>query len=83
MRALAMREKIALAVIPGEYREDTRLDEASTVPVPVLRQLKRLCDQGGATGARAALEHLAAAAGLMEAHATPVAALPEHGSSAN
>ena len=79
LRALAVRENIALAVIPGEYREDTRLDEASTVPVPLLRQLKRLCDQGGESGARAALEHLAAAAGLIEVPSTTVAALPEHG----
>ena len=79
LHALAVRENIALAIIPGEYREDTRLDEASTVPVPLLRQLKLLCDQGGESGARAALEHLAAAAGLMQTPATPVAALPEYG----
>jgi cobaltochelatase CobN len=69
LRALAQREKIALAVIPADGRPDTRLDAASNLPVSTLRRLAHLCDHGGETAARAALAQLALAGGL---YADPV-----------
>jgi cobaltochelatase CobN len=66
---LARREKIALAVLPADGREDPRLDELSTLPVSTLRQLCALCDAGGALAAQACLSQLALAAGL---YASPV-----------
>ena len=64
LHAVARRRGIALAVLPGDGREDARLDEYSTVPVPVLRRLAALCDAGGAVAGQAALADLATAAGL-------------------
>ncbi|MGP6085440.1 cobaltochelatase subunit CobN [Antarctobacter jejuensis] len=84
--ALAQARGIALAVLPGDGRADTRLDEVSTLPVSTLRRLQHLCDTGGAVAAQAALAQLALAAGL---YAGPVRGakvlpqvggwLPEHG----
>ncbi|MEI4490974.1 cobaltochelatase subunit CobN [Mameliella alba] len=84
--ALAQAKGIALAVLPGDGRVDTRLDEVSTLPVSTLRRLAHLCDAGGAVAAQAALAQMALAAGL---YAGPVrgakglpqvgAWLPEHG----
>lgn len=67
---LAKRKGIALAVLPGDGRPDARLDEASTLPVSILRRLAALCEAGGAVAAEAALAQLALAAGL---YAAPVA----------
>eukprot|EP01037_Dinobryon_pediforme_P029375 gene29375-32986_t len=39
LAALARTRRFALAVIPGDYREDPRLDVASTVPLDDLRRL--------------------------------------------
>ncbi len=61
---LARRKGIALAVLPADGREDTRLDEISTLPVSTLRRLQALCDAGGAVAAQAALAQLSLAAGL-------------------
>ncbi len=62
--ALARAQGIALAVLPADGRPDTRLDAASTLPEPLLRQLARRCDMGGVAAARGALGMLALAAGL-------------------
>jgi len=70
LQDLARREGIALAVLPGDGREDPALDALSTLPVSTLRRLTHLCDQGGAVAAQAALAQLALAAGL---YAAPVA----------
>jgi cobaltochelatase CobN len=67
---LARRHGIALAVLPGDGREDARLDALSTLPVSTLRRLAALCDAGGAVAAQAALAQLALAAGR---YAGPVA----------
>ncbi|SEQ73138.1 cobaltochelatase subunit CobN [Sphingobium sp. YR768] len=75
VEALARTRGIALAVLPGDGRPDTRLEAASTVPTAALRELARLCDEGGAVAAQAALGLLAGAAGLSGAEA-PVAPLP-------
>ena len=69
VEALARSRGIALAVLPADGFEDARLDAASTVPVPVLRDLARLCDAGGAESAQAALAMLAQAAGLIDGSA--------------
>ena len=66
---LARRNRIALAVLPADGREDRRLDELSTLPVSTLRQLCALCDAGGALAAQACLSQLALSAGL---YASPV-----------
>ncbi|MDO7836658.1 cobaltochelatase subunit CobN [Sphingobium sp. HBC34] len=75
VEALVRTHGIALAVLPGDGRPDARLDAASTVPVATLRELARLCDEGGAGAAQAALGVLARAAGL-DGPAAPVAPLP-------
>ncbi|WP_413875744.1 cobaltochelatase subunit CobN [Albidovulum sp.] len=67
---LARRNGIALAVLPADGHEDTRLDALSTLPVSTLRRLRTLCDAGGAIAAQAALQQLSLAAGL---YAGPVA----------
>jgi cobaltochelatase CobN len=64
VRDLAQRRGIALAVLPGDGREDSNLDAFSTLPVSTLRRLSALCDAGGALAAQAALAQLALAAGL-------------------
>jgi cobaltochelatase CobN len=64
VEALARAQRIALAVLPGDGREDARLDAASTLPVDRLRALARLCDTGGPEAALAALWALARDAGL-------------------
>jgi cobaltochelatase CobN len=64
VRDLAQRRGIALAVLPGDGRDDIRLDAFSTLPVSTLRRLSALCDAGGALAAQAALAQLALAAGL-------------------
>ncbi len=67
--ALAQRDGIAVAVLPADGREDTRLDAVSTLPVSTLRRLAELCEAGGAVAAQAALAQMALAAGL---YAAPV-----------
>ncbi|MDH2326065.1 cobaltochelatase subunit CobN [Cereibacter sp. SYSU M97828] len=67
---IARRKGIALAVIPGDGREDARLDALSTLPVSTLRRLSALCEAGGEVAAHAALAQLALAAGF---YAGPVA----------
>ncbi|MFT4012146.1 MAG: cobaltochelatase subunit CobN [Paracoccus sp. (in: a-proteobacteria)] len=79
LQDLARRRGIALALLPADGRADPVLDRFSNLPVPVLRRLAALCDQGGAVAAQMALAELAAAAGLP---ATPVqgqAAIPDFG----
>ncbi|MBY0225008.1 MAG: cobaltochelatase subunit CobN [Hyphomicrobium sp.] len=61
---LARQRGIALAVLPADGRDDDRLDALSTLPASTLRQLKALCDVGGAVAAHAALSQLALASGL-------------------
>jgi len=59
VEALARAQGIALAVLPGDGREDAQLDAASTLPVDRLRALARLCDTGGPEAALAVLWALA------------------------
>lgn len=76
---LARARGIALAVLPGDGRADARLDEASTVPISVLRDLAPLCDAGGADAACAALITLARTAGLTGRPVPDCEALPMAG----
>jgi cobaltochelatase CobN len=64
LHKLARDRNIALAVLPGDSRDDPRLDALSTLPISTLRRLKAFCDQGGAIAAQAAIAQLALAAGL-------------------
>ncbi|MCA0402082.1 MAG: cobaltochelatase subunit CobN [Proteobacteria bacterium] len=79
VHALARRNGIALAVLPADGRDDLRLDALSTLPVPLLRQLTRLCESGGAEAARAALGLLAQAGGLASPPLPDPPALPDFG----
>ncbi|MCA8926747.1 MAG: cobaltochelatase subunit CobN [Alphaproteobacteria bacterium] len=74
VRMLAVREGIALAVLPGDGRADPQLDAVSTIPESTLNRLAHLCDLGGAVAAQAALQQLALAAGL---YAPPVCGVRE------
>ena len=76
---LAIQKGIVLAVLSGDGREDGRLDELSTVPVPLLRRLAVLCDAGGAIAAQAALTKLAQSAGLAVGPLSGETAIPEYG----
>ncbi|NVO55775.1 cobaltochelatase subunit CobN [Rhodobacteraceae bacterium B1Z28] len=77
--ALAQAKGIALAVLPADGREDTRLDEYSTLPVSTLRRLAHLCDTGGEVAAQAALAQMALAAGLYAGPVMGAKTLPECG----
>jgi cobaltochelatase CobN len=47
MSRVARARGIMLAVVPGDHREDPRLDAASTLPVPELRRLWAYFQNGG------------------------------------
>jgi cobaltochelatase CobN len=79
VKALAQAKGIALAVLPADGREDTRLDAMSTLPVSTLRRLAHLCDNGGAVAAQAALAQLSLAAGLYAAPVRGTKTLPAIG----
>src|SRR5882757_1475405 len=79
VRDLAQRRGIALAVLPGDGREDTQLDAFSTLPVSTLRRLSALCDAGGALAAQAALAQLALAAGLYAGPVQGEKIVPDYG----
>ncbi|NOJ44867.1 cobaltochelatase subunit CobN [Bradyrhizobium archetypum] len=64
LHQLAKDRDIALAVLPGDGRDDPRLDALSTLPALTLGRLKALCDKGGAMAAQAAIAQLALASGL-------------------
>ncbi|MBE1283980.1 MAG: cobaltochelatase subunit CobN [Rhodobacteraceae bacterium] len=79
LQDLARRKGIALAVLPADGREDTRLDELSTLPVSTLRRLQALCDAGGAVAAQAALAQLSLAAGLYAGPVLGLKTVPDYG----
>ncbi len=76
---LAQSKGIALAVLPADGREDTRLDDYSTLPVSTLRRLANLCDTGGEVAAQAALAQMAIAAGLYAGPVMGAKTIPECG----
>ena len=63
LAAVARERGIALAVLPGEDRDDTRLAAASTLPPPELDILLRYFREGGRENLRALLRRLAGHAG--------------------
>ncbi|WP_298854536.1 cobaltochelatase subunit CobN [uncultured Ruegeria sp.] len=77
--SLAQAKGIALAVLPADGREDTRLDDYSTLPVSTLRRLGHLCGTGGEVAAQAALAQMALAAGLYAGPVMGAKTLPECG----
>ncbi|MCE8526038.1 cobaltochelatase subunit CobN [Ruegeria pomeroyi] len=77
--ALAQQKGLALAVLPADGREDTRLDAFSTLPVSTLRRLQHLCDTGGEVAAQAALAQMALATGLYAGPVVGSKVLPECG----
>src|SRR6202451_1243894 len=63
LSALARERGIALAVLPGEDRDDVRLAAASTLPAPELDALLHFFREGGRDNLRALLRRLAFHAG--------------------
>jgi cobaltochelatase CobN len=64
LAAMARTRRIALALLPGEDRDDPRLAEASTLPAAELATLLAYFRQGGEANLRALLRRLAAHAGV-------------------
>ena len=64
LSALARERGIALAVLPGEDRDDARLAAASTLPASELDALLRYFREGGRENLRALLRRLARHAGF-------------------
>src|SRR6202166_2580200 len=64
LSALARERGIALAVLPGEDRDDSRLAAASTLPGHELDALLRFFREGGRDNLRTLLRRLACHAGL-------------------
>lgn len=79
IEVLARSKGIALAVLPADGREDTRLDGISTLPVSTLRRLQHLCDAGGEVAAQAALAQMALASGLYAGPVKGAKGLPNVG----
>src|SRR5262245_3817332 len=63
LSSLARESAIALAVLPGEDRDDPRLAEASTLPVHELNTLLGFFREGGSENLAALLQRLARHAG--------------------
>lgn len=79
LQDLARRTGAQLAVLPADGRPDATLDSYSTLPADILRDMARLCDEGGVDAARAALAHLALAMGYKAAPALAPPPLPACG----
>jgi len=56
---LARERGIRLAIVPGDHREDARLDEASTLPVADLRRIGAYFSSGGPENIAACLRFVA------------------------
>jgi cobaltochelatase CobN len=76
LSAVARERGIALALLPGEDREDPRLAEASTIPAHDLAALLDYFRGGGRENLRALLQHLARHAGA-EQETPPMRPLPQ------
>jgi cobaltochelatase CobN len=59
LAALARERGIHLAIVPGDHREDARLDEASTLPVEALRRIGAYFSSGGPENIAACLRFVA------------------------
>jgi cobaltochelatase CobN len=71
LAVLAKERGIALAVLPGEDRDDPRLAETSTLPPDELAILLRYFREGGRDNLRALLRRLARHAGAALAYSEP------------
>jgi cobaltochelatase CobN len=71
LSALAKARGIALAMLPGEDRDDPRLAECSTLPAEELAALLRYFREGGSDNLRALLRRLSGHAGSPLAHSEP------------
>jgi cobaltochelatase CobN len=69
LSAMARERGIALALLPGEDRDDARLAEASTLPPEELAALLAFFREGGRENLRALLRRLASYAGHATQHA--------------
>jgi cobaltochelatase CobN len=72
LSALARRNDVKLALLPGDRRRDARLDEASTVEPRAVEQIWRYFDEGGPDNMAACLAFLAFEIGGAAAAAPPV-----------
>jgi cobaltochelatase CobN len=72
LAVLARERGIVLALLPGEDREDLRLEQASTVPADELQRLLGYFREGGRDNLRSLLQRLAHLAGGPLAGAAPV-----------
>ena len=59
LAAAARKFGFALAIVPGDFCEDARLDQASTLPVEELRQIWAYFREGGPENAAACLDFAA------------------------
>ncbi len=71
LSALARERGIALAVLPGEDRDDARLAAASTLPAAELETLLQYFREGGRDNLRGLLRRLAAHAGIALPNVAP------------
>jgi cobaltochelatase CobN len=71
LSALAKERGVALAMLPGEDRDDPRLAECSTLPAEELVALLAYFREGGSDNLRALLRRLAACAGASLVYAEP------------
>ncbi len=78
LAAAARNHGLTLALVPGDAREDDRLDRASTLPPEDLRRLWRWFDEGGPDNVASALGWIAARLGRDAAWDEP-RPLPAHG----
>lgn len=69
LAALARASSFHLAIIPGDHQVDPRLDEASTLPLPALRQIAGYFAAGG-------VENMGACLRFAASHFTPLPAPP-------
>jgi cobaltochelatase CobN len=79
LAALARDRGIHLAIVPGDGREDARLDEASTLPPTALRRIQRYFAAGGVTNIGACLRFVAAVAAGADTTARAMAPPRRHG----
>src|SRR4029077_17182847 len=77
LSALARERSIALAVLPGEDRDDARLAAASTLPAAELDALLQYFREGGRENLRSLLRRLAGHAGA-ELESSAPQSVPRH-----
>jgi cobaltochelatase CobN len=72
LSALARRNSVKLALLPGDRRRDARLDEASTLDSEAIERMWRYFDQGGPDNMAACLAFLASQIGGVAGAPPPV-----------